>query len=336
MKRLSDNQIELIDAWVAKSAINEITPALLEKDIHITDALVALMKIEHPHLTLVFCGGTSLSKAYGLIERMSEDIDLKIVQRTENLSRSALKRHLGDLKESVAETLSEIGFVEDDNRRKSLNENRYIGMQWFYVPVYEAHGSLRPHLSIEFTARTPRLRVEQRSIGYLLDRLLAKPDSQDVVCVIPAETVAEKVLSFLRRYAQFKAGKMLQPWDTALVRHVYDSYCIHRADAGCLEEAKAHFADLAADDIAQFGKQFPHFASSPRSVLQQSLAEAEFDQKLSDEYRQYLLPLIFGKSRPSYEEAFEVFKQCAKQLLSRLDCADSLIEKIGEYGDGFK
>ena len=39
MKRLPSNQIELIDAWIAESAISEITPALLEKDIHVTDAL---------------------------------------------------------------------------------------------------------------------------------------------------------------------------------------------------------------------------------------------------------------------------------------------------------
>ena len=86
MKRLHDSQIELIDAWVAQSAIREITPALLEKDIHITDALVALMKIERPHLALVFCGGTSLSKAYGLIERMSEDDSGKINRTVQSFS----------------------------------------------------------------------------------------------------------------------------------------------------------------------------------------------------------------------------------------------------------
>lgn len=168
MKRLPTNQIELIDAWIAESAISEITPALLEKDIHVTDALRALLQIRHPDLSLIFCGGTSLSKAYGMIERMSEDLDLKVVPTNANISRSALKRSLSDLKAQVAETLSDIGFIEDAESRMARDENHYIGMQWFYDPVYESHGSLRPHLSIELTTRTPRHSVETRPIGYSL------------------------------------------------------------------------------------------------------------------------------------------------------------------------
>lgn len=37
------------------------------------------LDIRHPNTRLVFCGGTSLSKAYELIERMSEEVDLKVV-----------------------------------------------------------------------------------------------------------------------------------------------------------------------------------------------------------------------------------------------------------------
>lgn len=83
MKRLPSNQVELIDAWIAESAISEITPALLEKDIHVTDALSALLQIKHPDLTLIFCGGTSLSKAYDMIERMSDTFTTPIASITQ-------------------------------------------------------------------------------------------------------------------------------------------------------------------------------------------------------------------------------------------------------------
>jgi hypothetical protein len=50
----------------------------------------------------VFCGRTSPSKAYGLIERMSEDVDLKVVLDAElDLSTSGLRTHLGRLKEAT-------------------------------------------------------------------------------------------------------------------------------------------------------------------------------------------------------------------------------------------
>jgi len=319
MKRFLNQQIELIDAWVAQSTISEISPALLEKDIHVTDVLMALQGINHSELSLVFCGGTSLSKAYGMIERMSEDIDLKVVPRKQDISRSALKRYLGDLKALVSQALSGIDLAEDTESRKVFNENRYIGMRWFYEPVYEFHGSLRPHLSIELTTRTPRYPVQSRQIGSMLDRLLSKSSSDEIPCVSPAETLAEKVLSFLRRYGQHRAGKMERPWDNALVRHIYDTYCIHYADPECLAVAQLHFSALVAEDIIQFGKQFPEFSYDAKATLQGALAKAESDDRLFDEYQKYLLPLIFGNTRPSYSDAYAVFKQCATQLLSRLD-----------------
>lgn len=49
----------------------------LEKDLWVTQVLHALFSLpvsEH----LIFKGGTSLSKAWGLIDRFSEDIDLAI------------------------------------------------------------------------------------------------------------------------------------------------------------------------------------------------------------------------------------------------------------------
>lgn len=79
MRGLRPEQLELIDALVAETALGGITAGLLEKDEHLTDALRALFALRLDGMSLVFCGGTSLSKAHRLIERMSEDADLKIV-----------------------------------------------------------------------------------------------------------------------------------------------------------------------------------------------------------------------------------------------------------------
>ncbi|KEZ00844.1 hypothetical protein GQ57_38470 [Burkholderia sp. MSh2] len=93
MKTITIDQRELIDALLAEKDVGGISAAILEKDIHVTDALRALSAIVHEHVQLVFCGGTSLSKAYGIIERMSEDIDLKIVlPPSHGLSDSALRK----------------------------------------------------------------------------------------------------------------------------------------------------------------------------------------------------------------------------------------------------
>lgn len=320
MKTLRADQIDLIDAFVAESSASLITPALLEKDIHVTDALLSLMPLQDDGLQLVFCGGTSLSKAYGLIERMSEDIDLKVVLTQPNtLNRSAIARRLSFLKQQVGATLSSLGLMEDSAHRIARNENRYFGMRWLYEPAYEAHGSLRPYLSIELTTRSPNYPIEERPVSYLLNRLLERPPIQNIACVSVAETLSEKVVSFLRRYAQNRAGKMHQPWDTALIRHIYDVHCIHQLNPACIELAKTHFAKLVADDVTEFGNQFEAFAEAPRVTLLQALTSAASDKSCKEEYQRYLLPLIFGDTRPGYDEAFESFNYCATTLIQELE-----------------
>jgi hypothetical protein len=123
MKTITPEQVELIDAVLAEGDVGLLTASILEKDVHVTDALQALMGMQFPGIRLVFCGGTSLSKAYRLIERMSEDVDLKIVLDEPNaLTASAQKRHLSHLKTEVCQVLAGLGFEETVEERVARNE----------------------------------------------------------------------------------------------------------------------------------------------------------------------------------------------------------------------
>lgn len=51
---------------------------LIEKDYHISRILRALSRSSY-ELKIVFKGGTSLSKAYQLIDRFSEDVDFAVI-----------------------------------------------------------------------------------------------------------------------------------------------------------------------------------------------------------------------------------------------------------------
>lgn len=53
-----------------------VVPAIVEKDFWVTWVLAKLFEDVYLSQHLMFKGGTSLSKVYGLIERFSEDIDL--------------------------------------------------------------------------------------------------------------------------------------------------------------------------------------------------------------------------------------------------------------------
>ena len=53
-----------------------LTPAVVEKDFWVCWILNKLFSCPEISKRIIFKGGTSLSKVYGLIERFSEDIDL--------------------------------------------------------------------------------------------------------------------------------------------------------------------------------------------------------------------------------------------------------------------
>lgn len=315
MRVLAPQRQELIEALVAEAAPGRITAGLLEKDEHLTDALRALFALQPEGVQLVFCGGTSLSKAYGLIERMSEDADLKVVFPDLDQSRAETRRRLSELRTLVTNTLAGIGLTEDKPKGQAFNENRYF----CYARHYASIAGLRPHLQIELTARTPVLPTEVRRITSLADALAGRSDHAfEVPVVAVAETVAEKSLSFLRRYAQHRAGLMRQAWDTALVRHLYDVHRIYQRQPEVLAAARRAFPALVAGDQKEFGAQFPDFAAAPRQVLSGALRQARADAKIQAEFTGNLLPLVYGGDTPAFAQAFGDFNAVTEALLEVL------------------
>lgn len=66
------------DTILATAEYFNISPAFIEKDYWITNTLRRLSQNSHSG-KVVFKGGTSLSKAYNLIDRFSEDIDIAVI-----------------------------------------------------------------------------------------------------------------------------------------------------------------------------------------------------------------------------------------------------------------
>lgn len=73
---------ERSEVFTEAAARMRTTPAVVEKDFWVSWVLSRLFADGQLAQWLMFKGGTSLSKAYGLIERFSEDIDLILDWRT--------------------------------------------------------------------------------------------------------------------------------------------------------------------------------------------------------------------------------------------------------------
>lgn len=316
MKKISATQLNIIDAIVAEYDIGGLNASILEKDIHVTDALSAITHIQDPKVNLVFCGGTSLSKAFGVIERMSEDIDLKIdIALLSEMAISARKTYLSQYKEKIRAALIQAGFVENPEMAEASNANQLFSMEWLYQSEYEGTLSLRPHLKVEVKACQITCPTKDKAVGYLINRLIETDDKETIVhCQAIEETLAEKVISFLRRLD--RVNSLGEDWDGALVRHIYDVYCITSMDPTIVEKSKICFPDIMQNDSEAYGSQQEDFGANPTAILLKTLAGTEKNASLAKDYEDRLLPLIFGGVKPSFEDAFANFKVVASTLLS--------------------
>lgn len=81
-----------------------LSPVIMEKDFWVCWLLGTLFQSEFAD-SLVFKGGTSLSKVFGIIERFSEDIDLSVSPRFLNLPEAGTSRNQANKWMNRAETV---------------------------------------------------------------------------------------------------------------------------------------------------------------------------------------------------------------------------------------
>lgn len=94
------------------------TELMVEKDTVQSMFLSELSKAELP---FVFKGGTSLSKAYNMIDRFSEDIDLSMNRKPTESERKASKELIIQIAESLGMTLG-----NPDKIRSRYDYNKYV------------------------------------------------------------------------------------------------------------------------------------------------------------------------------------------------------------------
>ena len=113
---------EFLDVWkeIIETVARELgrTEQMVEKD---TIQSMFLLELSKSELPFVFKGGTSLSKAYNLIDRFSEDIDLSMNRRPTQTER----KHSKELIVGIAEDLGLI--LSNPEEIKSRHDyNKYV------------------------------------------------------------------------------------------------------------------------------------------------------------------------------------------------------------------
>lgn len=316
MKTITKHEHELILTARAEG-LTGLPPSVFEKDLLLTEVLRSIDSIDADGVEVIFCGGTCLAKAYGVIDRMSEDIDFKL-KLPKDLSRSTRSRVLSQFKKRVATHFEGLGFAVPIDQIVARDENRYVCMNLLYKSRFPRLASLRSEIKIELNARPPVLPTSARQIRSMLEVLLGNAETYSLIeCVGVEETLAEKVLSFLRRTGEMKAGRHRADYDGRLVRHLYDVTAIVR-EMGDLSLPLSFFERLVLSDGLQFQRQYPEFVQDPVGEMHGVLRALQEDSEQYERvYREFVDELVFGET-VKFDEARAIFSRVATEFIANI------------------
>ena len=208
-----------------------IDPALVEKDYWIMHCLFGLQKLG---MKFELKGGTSLSKGFGIIDRFSEDIDIRIeppkdlqVKTGVNHNKPAHVQSRKDFYDWLANTIR-IDGIDDVQRDTAFDDERYRsgGIRLNYRSITDSVPGLKDGILLEvgFDDVTPNAARVISSWAY--DYAAAKVEIVDnralaVACYDPGYTLVEKLQTVSTKFRkQQKTGE----FPTNFMRHYYDVY----------------------------------------------------------------------------------------------------------------
>ena len=309
----------------------------VEKDFWVCWTLNALYR-ERPAggPRLLFKGGTSLSKAYGLIQRFSEDIDITVfrddldepasVQELEALSNTRRRAKLdairdacsayitGPLRDFLSEQLAD---ATDTTARVDIDEADTDGqtlLVWY--PEVEPHDGayVRPAVRIESGAKSaldPSRRVDIRP--YISEEVTTLDLTiSDVTAIEPARTFWDKVVIAhgLRRW--YERRGVLRQEGQRVSRHYYDLHCLLASEVG---GAALEDRDLGADCVRHARMFFDRLDYDLASAVTGTFAIAPVDAMVEALSRDYAntTAMIFSTA-PKFDEILDSIRQIEESI----------------------
>ena len=283
----------------------------VEKDWWVVYTLALIFSMDSAP-ALIFKGGTSLSKGWGLIQRFSEDIDLAIDRDylgfTDDLNRQQIKKlrrashaflTIKFIDELTAK-FAEAGFegVTIDYRKTGESDQDPIIIEIYYPKLTEKETYLKPGVLVEVGCRSLKEPITQRSFTTLVAENFSERSFADnpieIPVVNPERTFLEKI--FLLHEEFQRAPEKIRV--DRLSRHLYDIEKL----------SQSPFADHALSDQGLYETIVDHRRRFT------ALAEVNYDHHSPDKIAfvppEHLLPaweadyqqmrenMIYGESLP--------------------------------------
>jgi len=269
----------------------EILPVFIEKDYWIT---LVLKRLSESNLmdSVVFKGGTSLSKGYRLIDRFSEDIDIALLNVSE-LSGNKVKSIIRKVEKDISVDLFEINDHPKASKgsrfRKSYFRYTKTGDDRFYEAISD-------NLIIEINSFANPFPYEKREITSLVSSSLAKNNQMELIKkyeLMPVtlnvlhknQTLLEKLVSLFR--FSFEEDPVLGI--SGKIRHFYDLHYLLND-----KECKAYV------DSAEFLKIFQEIWSHDQAAFDEPKGWQRKDIKEAPLYLRF--PELWDNVKENYRK----------------------------------
>jgi len=286
----------------------KIPEFFIEKDYWVTFLLRNLSLSPYVN-QVVFKGGTSLSKAFGCIERFSEDIDLALAEPS--LGDAKRKTLMKDIEKAVSKGLL---YIKDYPQEEKRGRNRKTFYEYPRLDNNAAISPVKEIIQLEINTFTHPFPFEKHSIGTFIYKFLKDNQFNDSIEHYSLNPFSVNVLSLERTLFE----KML-----SLIRLSYEG-------SSSLRSKIRHFYD-----IASIMKMYNFSADSPdifKSALEDDKTNATFAGKwlevplykaplfekfkdiwadLSSTYKNELLKLIWSEKIISENEISKSFERIA-------------------------
>lgn len=292
----------------------------VEKDWWVVQTLTILFELEvGKHL--VFKGGTSLSKSWGLIERFSEDIDLAVDRTFYGFDGELTKERRTKLRKTANSYIRETLFPELQKafvakglsgvtielEEITTSDQDPVIVNVNYPNIIESPGYIRPRVQIEIGCRSLIEPFENRPILSLVDT--AYPETQfsqkpvNIASVVPERTFLEKIFllheEFQRPHEKIRVNR--------LSRHLYDIYKLSQygvADKALSGKELYEIIVKHRFSLVRVGNVDYNF-HQPKTI--NFIPHKELISAWAEDYKIMQEQMIYGDS-PSFDQLLEYLK----------------------------
>lgn len=299
------------------AAVLGIPAVFIEKDYWVTYILNRLSKSPYKQ-TAIFKGGTSLSKAYKIIDRFSEDIDLAII--TDSIDGNAVK----SLIKSIEKALLDENFEETITPQTSKGSKFRKTVHQYPKIIDGDFGHANENLIIELNSfAKPHPYISKTISSYIFDFLNTQSEEAkklitdfelepfDINVLDYKRTFCEKISAVAR--ASFESDEVYSQLKEK-IRHFYDIYHLMQE-----EEIKAFLnsydmnkmiQNVREDDQKQFSSDWANVKLHSIKIFE----NINILDELNSYYNSNFKTLVYSETLPNMQDIKVKFEELAKIL----------------------